>query len=45
VSCVVYGMPKEAVHLGGVNEVLPLNEMPSRVLAYLAANSSRALRV
>ncbi len=44
-SCVVYGMPKEAVHLGGVHEILPLNDMPSKVLAYLAANSSRALRV
>lgn len=44
-SCVVFGMPKEAIHVGGVHEVLPLQEMPARVLAYLAANSSRALRV
>jgi two-component system chemotaxis response regulator CheB len=44
-SCVVFGMPKEAIHVGGVHEVLPLQEMPVRVLAYLAANSSRALRV
>lgn len=44
-TCVVFGMPKEAIHVGGVDEVLPLQEMPARVLAYLAANSSRALRV
>jgi two-component system, chemotaxis family, protein-glutamate methylesterase/glutaminase len=31
-SCVVFGMPKEAIALGGVDEVVPLGEMAARVL-------------
>ncbi|VTU26971.1 Chemotaxis response regulator protein-glutamate methylesterase [Variovorax sp. PBS-H4] len=34
-SCVVYGMPREAVLLGAVDEVSPLNEISRRVLAHL----------
>jgi len=44
-SCVVYGMPKEAVAHGGVDEVAHLNDLPKLVLNYLVANSARALRV
>ncbi len=33
-SCVVYGMPKEAVRFGGVDEILPLNLISERVLKY-----------
>ncbi len=44
-SCVVYGMPREAVAHGGVNEVAHLKELPKLVLHYLATNSERALRV
>lgn len=44
-SCVVYGMPKEAVAHGGVDEVAHLNDLPKLVLNYLMANSSRAMRV
>ena len=44
-SCVVYGMPKEAVAHGGVDEVAHLNDLPKLVLDYLVANSTRALRV
>jgi two-component system chemotaxis response regulator CheB len=44
-SCVVYGMPKEAVAHGGVDEVLHLNELAPAVLGYLMKNSNRALRV
>jgi two-component system chemotaxis response regulator CheB len=44
-SCVVYGMPKEAVAHGGVNEVAHLNDLPKLVLNYLIENSARALRV
>jgi len=44
-SCVVYGMPKEAVAQGGVDEVAHLNDLPKMVLNYLMANSARALRV
>ncbi len=31
-SCVVYGMPKEAVKQGGVERVLSLNEIPAAIL-------------
>lgn len=31
-SCVVYGMPKEAVKAGGVNESLPLESIPERLV-------------
>ncbi len=44
-SCVVYGMPKEAVAHGGVNEEIHLNDLPKVVLNYLSKNSDRALRV
>ncbi len=44
-SCVVYGMPREAVAHGGVHEVAHLNALPKLVLDYLTANSTRALRV
>ncbi len=44
-SCVVFGMPREAIAVGATNEVGPLVELPSRVLHYLAADSSRAVRV
>ncbi len=44
-SCVVYGMPKEAVAHGGVDEVAHLHDLPKLVLNYLMANSARALRV
>ncbi|OIP09546.1 MAG: chemotaxis protein CheB [Betaproteobacteria bacterium CG2_30_59_46] len=36
-SCVVFGMPKEAILTGGVDEVVPLQGMAARVMAYLAA--------
>lgn len=32
-SCVVFGMPKESIALGGVNEVLPLTNIASRLIA------------
>jgi two-component system chemotaxis response regulator CheB len=32
-TCVVFGMPKEAIKLGGVDKVLPLGEIPAQVLA------------
>lgn len=34
-SCVVFGMPREAIALGAVDEVVPLEKMAERVLAYL----------
>ncbi len=32
-SCVVFGMPKEAIRLGAVDHVLPLSDIPGAVLA------------
>ncbi len=44
-SCVVFGMPKEAILAGGVDEVVPLSEMASRVMSHLASLGTRAFRV
>ncbi len=44
-SCVVYGMPKEAVAAGGVDAIVSLNDIASRVLAHLATLGQRAIRV
>ncbi len=44
-SCVVFGMPREAIAHGGVDEVLPLNELPKAVFSQLTASGTRALRV
>lgn len=44
-SCVVFGMPREAIAMGGTHEVGALNALPGMVLGYLATHGSRALRV
>lgn len=44
-SCVVYGMPREAVVQGGVHDIGHLKDLPRMVLQYLATNSERAMRV
>ncbi len=44
-SCVVFGMPREAIALGGTHEVGALGDLPGMVLGYLATHGSRALRV
>jgi two-component system, chemotaxis family, protein-glutamate methylesterase/glutaminase len=36
-SCVVYGMPKEAVRMGGVSETVPLQSIADRLLRSAAA--------
>jgi two-component system chemotaxis response regulator CheB len=36
-TCVVYGMPKVAVDLGAVDEVLPLDRIPARILEAVEA--------
>ncbi|WP_445001213.1 protein-glutamate methylesterase/protein-glutamine glutaminase [Halomonas mongoliensis] len=43
-SCVVFGMPREAIALGGATEVLSLEQIAPRLLA-LVASSGRAQRV
>jgi two-component system chemotaxis response regulator CheB len=35
-SCVVFGMPKEAIAQGAVDEIVPLKEIAPRVMGYLA---------
>ncbi len=35
-SCVVFGMPKEAIKAGGVDEILPLSEIPAAMLAQVS---------
>lgn len=44
-SCIVFGMPKEAIATGGVHEVVPLHSMSQRVMAHLATFGARAQRV
>jgi two-component system chemotaxis response regulator CheB len=39
-SCVIYGMPKEAVELGGVDEVLPLSQIAGEILAKIDSSQS-----
>ena len=34
-SCVVFGMPKEAIKAGGVDKTLSLMDIPSAMLAHL----------
>jgi len=36
-SCVVFGMPREAIAMGAVDEVLPVTEIADRVLQQLAS--------
>ncbi|HRK78849.1 MAG TPA: chemotaxis response regulator protein-glutamate methylesterase [Thiobacillus sp.] len=44
-SCVVFGMPREAIAIGATHDVAPLHELPGRVLAFFAAHGNRAMRV
>jgi two-component system chemotaxis response regulator CheB len=33
-TCIVFGMPKEAIRLGGVDKVVPLGKIPGEIIAY-----------
>ena len=44
-SCIVFGMPREAIALGAADEIAPLSEMSRRVMARLAAMGDRVQRV
>ncbi|MDF0605011.1 CheB methylesterase domain-containing protein [Neisseriaceae bacterium TC5R-5] len=39
-SCVVFGMPKEAIAAGGVNEILPLGNIANRLRQLVAQRSA-----
>lgn len=41
-SCVVFGMPREAIAHGAANEVLPLGQIGPRLLEWLRANAGLA---
>lgn len=34
-SCVVFGMPKEAIKAGGVDKVVPLSQIPETIMSFL----------
>ncbi len=44
-SCVVFGMPKEAIAAGATDEVLPLHDIAHGVMRHLHTLGSRAIRV
>jgi len=44
-SCVVFGMPKEAAAMGGVDETVSLLDVAQRILAHLSTMGTRAIRV
>ncbi|GKS59222.1 chemotaxis response regulator protein-glutamate methylesterase [Nitrospira sp.] len=35
-SCVVFGMPKEAIKLGAADKILPLSDIPAAILGYVS---------
>ena len=44
-TCVVYGMPREAVQIGAVDEVGPIQNLAEMVLGFISEQGTRALRV
>lgn len=43
-SCVVFGMPKEAIAHGGVDHVLPLDKIPQKILDLAATRDEHLVR-
>ena len=44
-TCVVFGMPREAIAVGAVDEIVAIQDMAQRVLARLSKNGERNIRV
>lgn len=44
-TCVVFGMPREAIAVGAVDEVVPIQDMARRVLNKLSETGARNIRV
>jgi two-component system, chemotaxis family, protein-glutamate methylesterase/glutaminase len=44
-SCIVFGMPREAIALGAADEIAPLADMSRRVMTRLASMGERVQRV
>ncbi|OAP37801.1 hypothetical protein AU381_13585 [Sinorhizobium glycinis] len=42
-SCVVFGMPKEAIARGGAGKILPLDHIAREIIGSSACNAPRAL--
>ncbi|RDU67613.1 chemotaxis protein CheB [Helicobacter didelphidarum] len=42
-TCVVFGMPKKAIEIGAVREILPLQQIPKRIMDY-ASNKINLLK-
>lgn len=40
-SCIVFGMPKEAIAVGAVDEILPLTSLPGRVIEKIGQRINR----
>jgi len=40
-SCVVFGMPREALHIGAADEAVPLSEISERILASTGSSGQR----
>ena len=34
-SCIVFGMPKEAIKAGGIDDILPLNTITQSLVKYI----------
>jgi len=41
-TCVVFGMPKEAIALGGVQTILPLDRIPQAIIDAVRTKSTAA---
>jgi two-component system chemotaxis response regulator CheB len=37
-SCIVFGMPKEAIALGGVDEIYSLSDIPFAIMKHIEKN-------
>ncbi len=44
-SCVVFGMPKEAIARGGVDHIVPLQDLSRHLVSWLSSQGSRNFRV
>ncbi len=44
-SCVVFGMPREAIARGGVDEIVALHDLSRRLSAWLSSQGQRGFRV
>lgn len=44
-TCVVFGMPREAIAVGAVDEIVPIQDMAQRVLGKLSQSGERNIRV